>query len=357
MKLAALCCLVILPVIACGATPKPLTLHKDVTAGNLEQLRKHIDQGASLSERDRFGMMPLHLAISLKKSDLALELIRRGADINARISNGSTPLSLAVDEGLSEVIDLLLARKASIGASTSGSNPLFGAVRANNLALFERLVLAGARTDQRNSDSETPLYVASELGHLALVQRLLELGADINAALPDRRTPLYGAIAEAKTDVAELLYARGATINAADAETGTFLTPLVYRFAAEQEYKKQQPARSADYLKLAAPAFAAAHTMFSTQAEKFSHQVNKTRLLNVLSLLVGQAAANIQASTSISGTGTQIVMLGGTARPKDLRDKYRGVASYCEQEAARMPKVQSCVESDKTFSRNCFSTP
>lgn len=351
-----LLCILILPVIAYSSAPKPLALHKDVKAGSLEDLRTHIDQGASLSERDKTGMMPLHVALSLKKPELAIELIRRGADINARIPDGSTPLIMAVNNGLTEVVDLLLERKASIDVLASGSNPLFGAVRANNRVLFERLVLSGAQTDRRNGNGESPLYVAATMGHVPLVQRLLELGADINAALPDHRTPIYAAIAEAKTDVAELLYARGAAINAADGETGTFLTPLVYRFAAEQEYKKRQSARSADYLKLASPAFAAAQAQLNTRADAFEHQVEKTLFLNALSLLVGQAAANIQASTSIGGYGTQIVPLGSTASPRGLRDKYRNLAHYCELEAQRMPTVQSCVEADTTFSRSCFAT-
>jgi ankyrin repeat protein len=346
-----------LPLIAYGSAPKPLALHRDVKAGNLEELHQHIDQGASLSERDKAGMTPLHLALSLDKPEIALELIRRGADINARIPDGSTPLIMAVNKGFSEVVDLLLERKASIDVLASGSNPLFGAVRANNRELFERLVLAGAQTDRRNGNGESPLYVASEMGHLELVQRLLELGADINAALPDRRTPIYAAIAQEKKDVAELLYARGATINAADGETGTFLTPLVYRFAAEQEYIKKQSARSADYLKLASPAFVAAQTMLNAQGDAFSRQVNKTHLLNALSLVLGQAAANIQARTSIGGYGVQMVPLGSTASPRELRDKYRNLARYCEHEAQRMPTVQSCVESDTSFSRSCFATP
>ncbi len=344
-------------MIALGSGPKPLALHRDVKAGNIEELRQHIDQGASLSERDKTGMTPLHLALSLKKSEIAIELIRRGADINARIPDGSTPLIMAVDKGLNAVVDLLLERKASTDLLASGTNPLFGAVRANNRELFERLVLAGAQTDRRNGNGESPLYVASEMGHLTLVQRLLELGADINAALPDRRTPIYAAIAQEKKDVAELLYAGGAAINAADGETGTFLTPLVYRFAAEQEYKKRQAARSADYLKLASPAFVAAQTMLNAQSDAFSHQVNKTLLLNALSLVLGQAAANIQASSSIGGYGVQMVPLGSTASPRDLRDKYRNLARYCEQEAQRMPTVHNCVETDTNFSRVCFATP
>ena len=353
----AVLCLFALALSAQAPAARSPVLQEDVKAGNLAALQKHLNQGADLGERDSNGVMPLHLAILLQKSDLALELIRRGANINARTPDGSTPLVLAVDKGQMEVVNLLLDRKAIIDAPVSGSSPLFGAVRTGNRELFERLVVAGAQVDRRDRDGKSPLYVAAAAGNVPLVQRLLELGADINAALPDHRTPIFAAIAEKKTDVAEVLYARGAAIDAAEGETGAFLTPLVYRFAAEQEYKQQQSTRSIDYLARAQVAFASAHTVLNAQAEQFSHQVDKTRLGNALLLVLGAAAAGIQAGTSLSGSGTQIVFLGGTASPKELRDKYRNLAEYCDREAQRMSTVQSCVIADGNFSHSCFSAP
>lgn len=89
--------------------------------------------------------------------------------------------------------------------------------------------------------------------------------------MPDNRTPLYGAIGDEQRVVAEFLYAHGAKINTADGEMGTFLTPLVYRFAAEQEYRKRETTRSSDYLQRADSAFVAAEQMLNERAKLFSH--------------------------------------------------------------------------------------
>ena len=141
-----------IPVLACASAPKPQALHRDIKAGNLADLRKHIAQGSSLQERDRYGQTPLHLALLLKKPDLALEFIRQGADVNARLPDGSTPLVMAIDKDQGDVVDELLKRKARVDSPVSGSNPLFNAVRSNNRALFEELVRAGAQTNRADAD-------------------------------------------------------------------------------------------------------------------------------------------------------------------------------------------------------------
>ena len=345
----------ILTLSACASsTPQ---LHQDIENDNLEKLRRHIDQGANLSERDDDGQTPLHLALLLEKREIAGELIRRDANINARMRDGSTPLSLAVKKNFADITELLLERKAIIDFHSSGPSPLFDAIRTKNRKMFERLIRGGAQTNRRDYDEQSPLFVASARGHLALVQRLHELGADINAALPDKRTPIHAALGSKHMAVAEWLYAHGAAIGPADGEIGTFTTALVYRFAAEQEYHGKHAARAATYLQRAESAFLSTQALSNDKADMLSSQVTTSQVLNVVSFAAGAAGASANASVSPTGIGTATYTTVSTTSLENLRDQYRNLALRCEREAKQMSTIQACVAADSHFDRACFSTP
>ncbi len=350
LALAAFC------ATACVSRPPSPPLHQDIKDGKIDALRTAIENGASLVDRNARGLTPLHLALTLERREMAIELIQRGADINARTQNGLTPLGLAIDKGYADVVDLLLARHVVVDP-LAGASPLFSAIRANNRTIFESLVASGAQVNRRNSDDETLLYVASGLGQATLVERLLELGADSNAALPDGRTSLHVALMNSHEPVANLLYSRGAGVSAAEGEVGVFTTALVYRFAAQKEYEKRNTARALQYLQLAKSSFVAAHSLTDDRARNFANKVVKIRVLNVLALALGQAQANAVAQSSIAGVGTSIVPLGSTSSDVVLRDSYRGVAKFCEGEVQRMATIDTCVATDAGATRACFASP
>ena len=349
--------MLILTTGAAARAPTVPLLHQDIQSGNINSLRTHIDQGADLAERDAYGFTPLHRALDSSKRDMAIELIQRGADINARTRDGASPLSLAIDKGYGDVVDLLLDRHASTESPGAMHSPIFSAIDAGNIDIFERLVRSRVAIDSRNGDGESPLYRASTLGHVPMVGRLLDLGADISAALPDRRTSLHAAVMNSHGDVADLLYAHGAAVSSADGEVGAYTTALVYRFAAEKEYAKRDAARSTDYLRLAKDAFLASQAELGGQADTYAGQVTRIRLLNVLSLALGQMQANAIAQTSVSGTGTSIVMLGGTGGQRSMRDAYRKLAAGCAAESQRMDSIRACVVANSDGSRACFQSP
>jgi hypothetical protein len=340
------------------------SLHKDIANGSIEALRKHMDKGADLSERSRIGLTPLHAALMARKREMALELIRRGADINARTLTGMTPLILAVRNDDRDVVDVLLERNAVIEFYPAGPSPLFEAIVANNRDMFERLVSAGARINRRDHDGRTPLHFATEFARVTLVERLLELGADINAALPDGRTPLHVAVGglgavtytpARNPAIADLLYARGATVTAAQGEVGGYTTALVYRFAAQKEYAKRDTVRSAEYLQLARSVLLSEHTLLNERGDAFATKVMLTRTANAVRLVLGQASANISASTNGTGVGFASVALSPTSSNVELRDSYRRVTEWCAAEAQRIASLQSCVTGDPGAVRACFS--
>jgi Ankyrin repeats (3 copies) len=347
--------LMIFTVSAFGKPPAVPQLHQDLQNGDIAALRQHIEQGANLAERDAYGLTPLHRALDLGKRDMAIELIQRGADISARTRNGASPLSLAVDKGFVDVVDLLLDRHAATESPGAAHSPMFSAVDSGNREILDHLVRGGAMVNSRNGAGESPLFRAATLGHLDIAQRLLDLGSDINAALPDGRTALHAAVLNMHPDVAELLYSRGAAVTAAGGEVGTYASAIAYRFVAEKEYLKREPARAAEHLQLAQAAFVASHAILEQQSKVFAGQVSRLSLLN-FSLLLGQLWVNTVKSPgpyplpngALAGTGGQ---------QSSLRDSYKKLADWCTTEAARMNTIGSCVTADSNGEGACFSSP
>ena len=340
---------------ACAASAP--ALHVAIKEGSLESVRARLDAGDDLAQRDANGLMPLHTALLLGQREIALELIRRGAGLNARTRDGSTPLTLAIDQNYIDVLDLLLERKATIDLATGGRIALVSAVEQNREEMVARLMRAGAQVNRRNADGETALHVAANLGYQRMVERLLAAGADINAAAPDGRTPIHYAVLNNKDEVADLLYARGASVGPATGELGMFTTALVYRQVASYDFRHGSVAQVPQRLQQAADAFRALQPAVQARADELANQVLKVQVANAVLLLLGAASANMQARSSVSGTGVAVVSQRSTADPAGLRDSYSRMAEWCAAEAQRMDDIKACVSSDASGKTPCFALP
>ncbi|KAF2902906.1 hypothetical protein ILUMI_03283 [Ignelater luminosus] len=103
-------------------------LHQSCISGNVELVRRLLDQGHPVNVRDNCGWLPIHEAVNYGHVEITKILIERGAFINdggGSLCNGMTPLHDAAGNGHLEVIQLLL----NAGASTvlknySGEMPL-----------------------------------------------------------------------------------------------------------------------------------------------------------------------------------------------------------------------------------------
>ncbi len=97
--------------------------HELVSVQNL--IGMMIEEGASVEEieyvirdkpdrvhdRNRIGMLPLAEAVSWRRHDVALVLLKHGADVDGK-SNGTTPLYRAVARGDAQMVELLLIHGA-----------------------------------------------------------------------------------------------------------------------------------------------------------------------------------------------------------------------------------------------------
>lgn len=101
------------------------SLHKAAYNGDIELVRKILNNNVNPDERDSFGGTALHAAMFQKNTEIITLLINYGFDVNAQgLSNGYTPLH--------------------------------DAVWANNLAALEILLKHMAKTDIRGKDGLSP---------------------------------------------------------------------------------------------------------------------------------------------------------------------------------------------------------
>ncbi|XP_073840267.1 tonsoku-like protein [Musca autumnalis] len=98
-------------------------LHQACIAGNIELVRRLIDQGHVVNVRDHAGWLPLHEACNHGFRDIVELLLDRGAavainDKGGTSCDGITPLYDACSNGFFDVIELLLERGADATVKT-----------------------------------------------------------------------------------------------------------------------------------------------------------------------------------------------------------------------------------------------
>jgi len=128
-----------------GAEPANL-LHEAAAAGDIEQVKSLISQGANLDARDNQGSKPLHHAAVNGHKKVAELLIENGADVNTKHNFGGTALHLAAGRGHKDVVELLIAKGADINATNNrGITSLVLAQRRGHTEIVELLKKHGAK--------------------------------------------------------------------------------------------------------------------------------------------------------------------------------------------------------------------
>lgn len=199
-----------------------------IEAGNLDQVQAAVRDGASVTEADEDGEVPLVVASSFGHLELAQWLVANGADVNAADHDDDTPLLVACgsldvrmvewlhsvgadihavgrdgqnaigyactreweDDNYTEgrimtMCDWLHTRGVSVSTvDEHGCNPMYFAAVEGFKNLAKWLFGHGCPLDDRNNDDDgaaTPFLVACCQGHLELAMWLQENGADVNA--------------------------------------------------------------------------------------------------------------------------------------------------------------------------------
>jgi uncharacterized protein len=203
-----------MPAAAQPETP-PLV---DVAArGDVEGLRRLLDGGAPVNQRDRRGRNAVLAATQGGHVAAAKLLMHRGADVNAQDDILDSAFLLAGARGHTEIVRLALAAGADPKVlNRYGGTALIPACHYGHVETV-RLLLAESRIDVNhvNRLGWTALLEAVILGdgsarYRDIVGLLIAHRADVNRADGDGVTPLAHAERRGQPEVAVLLRRAGA---------------------------------------------------------------------------------------------------------------------------------------------------
>ncbi|XP_067852405.1 ankyrin repeat and KH domain-containing protein 1 isoform X10 [Heptranchias perlo] len=150
--------------------------------GDVNAVRKLLDEGRSVNEHTEEGESLLCLACSAGYYELAQVLLAVHANVEDRgIKGDITPLMAAASGGYVDIVKLLLAHDADVNAqSSTGNTALTYACAGGFVDVVKVLLKAGANIEDHNENGHTPLMEAASAGHVEVARVLLEYGAGIN---------------------------------------------------------------------------------------------------------------------------------------------------------------------------------
>ena len=92
------------------------SIHDAAVEGNIEIVKKYLDDGNDVDFKNYDFMTPLHFAAIGGHKEIAELLITKGADVNVKGIGGWTPLHGAAANGHKEIAELLMANGAKINS-------------------------------------------------------------------------------------------------------------------------------------------------------------------------------------------------------------------------------------------------
>ena len=313
------------------------TIHEAAQKGSVEDVKKYLESGSGVNEKDKNGQTPLYFAANGAVAEL---LLSRGADVNARDKYGWTPLIAAMgfqtkgesmifvakngganDQAAPTVVlpnkagikvredvaVLLISKGADINArDRDGWTALHW---AQSKAVAELLIAHGVDVNTKDDDGHTPLHAASCFGQSDVVEVLLSHGADVKATDYMGMTPLFGAALMGQTNVAELMIAKGADVNAKD---NAGWTPLRW---AEQRGHADMVALLKKHGGIGLPNFSPG-TDQGNSSQVVQEQIIAFKVLK--SWIPGRSGTGLAILVSPNSTQEEVLALA-----KFLVDKYR----------------------------------
>jgi len=195
-----------------GANIPPL--HLAAYLGDVEKVKKCLQDGIDINSQEDFGCTALHAAAYGGKKDIVEFLIDKGADVNAQAKDlfSRTPLFCAAIHNHENIADLLLAKGADVNAKHEIGFPLlYYAIWDQNMDAIKLLMRKGANVNGRDTGSgKTALHYAIWEGNKDIVELIIAGGADLNAQDKQGYTALHYATIEGRKQMVELLTAKGA---------------------------------------------------------------------------------------------------------------------------------------------------
>nr|XP_044988818.1 ankyrin repeat and KH domain-containing protein 1 isoform X2 [Jaculus jaculus] len=150
--------------------------------GDVNAVRKLLDEGRSVNEHTEEGESLLCLACSAGYYELAQVLLAMHANVEDRGNKGDiTPLMAASSGGYLDIVKLLLLHDADVNSqSATGNTALTYACAGGFIDIVKVLLNEGANIEDHNENGHTPLMEAASAGHVEVARLLLDHGAGIN---------------------------------------------------------------------------------------------------------------------------------------------------------------------------------
>ena len=201
-----------------------LDLFGAVKAGDRELVRRLIDAGSDIKERDDLGHTALFWATreghpGSRESIVSLLIEKGGVNLcEARSNDGATALMIAARHGRESIARQLLgvvrADRGGVHArNTYGSTALMAAVEHGHESTARLLIENGSDVNAKSvRRGNTGLALAAWNGHESVVRLLLEKGADVNAEDASGNTVIMMAAKRGHESIARLLLENGSDV-------------------------------------------------------------------------------------------------------------------------------------------------
>ena len=192
-------------------------LHEAAANGDVAEIEKLIAEGERPNIQDSRSRTPLHVAVYLKRPDVARALLRLGANPNALEIDRYDIVTIAAVANDVGMLKLALEGGASARNVTSryDGTALIAAAHLGHAEVVKILIAAKAPLNHVNNLGWTALMESIVLGngganHTATLRALVEAGADLNIADRQGTTPLQHARRRGYVAMARILEANGA---------------------------------------------------------------------------------------------------------------------------------------------------
>lgn len=169
----------------------PLVAASGNATGNVGALKKLMQPGVNINQKDKWGRTAL-MEAALVNYDAAVELLRqKGAKVDLKDNGGSTALLLAAASGNTESARLLLKHGADVNVKNQGDTPLIAAIDNRTeitqglgagrpyepLDTIRLLLENGVDVHAKGRNGKTALMVAKERNIKSTIALLKKAGA------------------------------------------------------------------------------------------------------------------------------------------------------------------------------------
>lgn len=178
-----------------GLKPQSKDLFYVVERYGVDEVKKVIDTGVDINQKDDRGFTPLLIAIEENKLDIVKYLLSKGADLKLKNNKGFNALIISTNKNYNDVFEYLLSQGADITTTDprNGRQPIHIAAKLGYIGILDVLLNKGVDVNQVTINKEIPLHLAVQSLYLPTVKYLIGKSANINAIDRSGKTPLDSA--------------------------------------------------------------------------------------------------------------------------------------------------------------------